>query len=218
MEWTNQFRLFVSRKEREAGDAQIHPLRTVADEEPAGFESLGDAWSRRLFNGSFYLAPIPSATPASSLVFVRSKDGNTGARNPEALGGGATDKHLVYEGLSRVAADGVLAGAETIRGGNLVFSVWRRELVDLRASLGLPRHPVQIVATLRGLPIERMLLFNVPDVPVVMLTLASGVHGMSDRIAERPWVRTICGERVSACAAWASRGSRASADEPLRGR
>ena len=37
-------------------------------------------------------------------------DGNTGAADPSTFGGGETDKHLIYEGLSRVAADGVLAG------------------------------------------------------------------------------------------------------------
>ena len=46
-------------------------------------------------------------------VFVQSADGNTGARNPADLGGGETDKHLIYEGLSRVDVDGVLAGAAT---------------------------------------------------------------------------------------------------------
>jgi len=52
-------------------------------------------------------------------VFVQSRDGNTGARDPSSLGGGDTDKHLIYEGLSRVASDAVVAGAETIRGGNI---------------------------------------------------------------------------------------------------
>jgi len=41
-----------------------------------------------------------------------------------SLGGGATDDHVVFEGLSRVAADAVLAGARTVHGGNNVFSVW----------------------------------------------------------------------------------------------
>ena len=58
------------------------------------------------------------------------------AETRRALGGGETDKHLIYEGLSRVAADAVLAGAETIRGGDIVLSVWHPELVRLRASLG----------------------------------------------------------------------------------
>src|SRR3712207_8639295 len=53
--------------------------------------------------------------------------------------GGATDKHVIYEGLSRVAADAVLAGAGTVRGAQLIFSVWHPELVALRSGVGLPR-------------------------------------------------------------------------------
>ena len=133
-------------------------------------EPLGNQWTRRLFDGDFYLSPVPKEIPATSLVFVQSSDGNTGTRNPASLGGGETDKHLIYEGLSRVAADGVLAGAETIRGSKVVFSVWRPELVELRAALNLPRHPVQIVATLGRLTFDDTLLLNVPELPVILVT------------------------------------------------
>ena len=81
-----------------------------------------------------------------SLVFIQTKDGNTGGPNPSAFGGGATDKHLIYEGLSRVSADAVLAGAGSVHRGAF-FSVWHPELVALRASLGLRRHPAQIVVS-----------------------------------------------------------------------
>ncbi len=89
-------------------------------------------------------------------------DGNTVTNDPSTLGGGRIDKHLIYEGLSQVAADAVLSGANTI-GGDIVFSVWHPELVRLRAALGKPRHPIQIVATIRGLDLDEHLLFNVPD-------------------------------------------------------
>jgi riboflavin biosynthesis pyrimidine reductase len=129
--------------------------------------------------------------PATSLVFVQSKDGNTGAADPSTLGGGITDKHLIYEGLSRVAADAVLAGAETIRGGDLVFSVWRRELVELRETMRLPRHPMQVVTTLRGLPFDDTLLFNVPELQVVVITVHSWADRMSREFAKRPWMTVI---------------------------
>ena len=74
---------------------------------------------------------------------VQSSDGNTCAADPGLLGGGNTDTHLIDEGLSRVAVDAVLAGAETVRRSEVVFSVWHPKLVDLRMSLGLSRHPVQ---------------------------------------------------------------------------
>jgi riboflavin biosynthesis pyrimidine reductase len=151
--------------------------------------AIGNAWSTRLFDGPFYLAPGPmTPRPTCSLVFVQSADGNTGARNPGMLGGGNTDKHLIYEGLSRVAADAVLAGATTVRGSQLVFSVWHPELINLRASLGLPRHPLQIVATMRGLELDDTLLFNVPELPVILLTVPAAAHQMRGALDARPWV------------------------------
>src|SRR5262245_22740856 len=104
-----------------------------------------------MFDGSFYMSAAPDAAlPAVNLVFVRSRERNTAAKDPAVRGGGEADKHLIYEGLSRVAADGVLGGAGTIGSGDIVLSIWKPELVELRASLGLPRHPVQIVGTIRG--------------------------------------------------------------------
>ena len=144
-----------------------------------------------MFDGAFYLSPPPSRElPAVSLVFVQSRDGNTGAADPSTLGGGATDKHLIYEGLSRVAADAVLAGAETIRGGDIVFSTWHPELIALRASMGLPRHPIQIVATLRGMAYEG-LIFNVPELRVILLTVPSCTDLMHSDLAARPWITPV---------------------------
>jgi len=145
-----------------------------------------------MFDGAFYLSPPPSRElPAVSLVFVQSRDGNTGAADPSTLGGGATDKHLIYEGLSRVAADAVLAGAETIRGGDIVFSVWREELVQLRQALGKPRHPIQIVATLRGIAFDEGLMFNVPELRVILLTVPSCTDLMYTSLAARPWIAPV---------------------------
>ena len=94
--------------------------------------------------------------PSANLVFVQSRDGNTVTQRPVRRSAAAlADKHLIYEGLSRVAADAVLAGSRTIANGGLVLSVWRPELVALRAAMDLPRHPVQIVATLQGLDARR---------------------------------------------------------------
>lgn len=194
-DWDARFRAFAARKEREARDARLSPFTTEIDASRTGLTgllSIGDSWSRRLWNGPFQLSPAPSVDlPAVSLVFVQSLDGNTGAADPATLGGGATDTHLIYEGLSRVAADAVLAGAATIRGADAVFSVWREELVALRASLGKPRHPVQIVATLAGLALDGQLLFNIPDLPVVLLTVDAGLDAMREALRSRPWITAI---------------------------
>jgi riboflavin biosynthesis pyrimidine reductase len=183
---------FCARKTREARAAELPPYVTDLAQPGSGLEPIGNDWSRRLFDGDFHVSPPPDdKRPACSVVFVQSKDGNTGARNPSALGGGDTDKHLIYEGLSRVAADAVLSGAETIRGGRIVFSVWHPELVALRAALGKPRHPVQIVATLQGLDIENQLLFNAPELRVILLTVRSCRTLMGGSMAARPWITPV---------------------------
>lgn len=190
--WTERLRQFAARKTAEATGASLPPYHTGLEHPAGSLIKIGNTWTRQLFDGAFYLSPPSSPDrPACSLVFVRSRDGNTGAGNPAALGGGLTDKHLIYEGLSRVAADGVLSGAETIREGNTVLSVWHPELVRLRESLGKPRHPTQIVATLRGLEIDRGLLYNIPEIRVVVITVGSCERSMQRALAERPWITSI---------------------------
>ena len=126
--------------------------------------AIGNDWSREYYDGPFYLFQLPDHLPAVSLVFVQSRDGNTGADNPADLGGGPTDKYLIYEGLSRVAADGVMAGAATI-GKSVFFGIIHPELVKLRHELGLPRHPAQIVVSERGHIDLSARVFSTPDVP-----------------------------------------------------
>ena len=182
---------FSARKQREAIDARLDRWITDIDRHTSDLRSIGNAWSRELIDGDFYLSPVPSADlPTTSLVFVESREGNTVAKDPASLGGGEIDKHVIYEGLSRAAADAVLAGAETIRGGKMFFSVWRPELIELRALLGLPRHPVQIVATLRGIDLEAP-MFNDPALRVMFLTVPKFADAMRHAFAERPWLTPI---------------------------
>ena len=129
--WRPEFEAFVDRKTREAPSTPLARYLTGARRAPG-------RGATRLENAGRAGSSTATSTcrrrrirrrPACHLVFVQSRDGNTGARDPSLLGGGDTDKHLIYEGLSRVAADAVLSGAETIRGGHLVMSVWHPELV-----------------------------------------------------------------------------------------
>jgi hypothetical protein len=115
----NTFDEYVARKEAEAARAVLSPFVTEVDQPPPEAMPVGNMWTRRMFDGPFYVSASPSNDPgtdlpSTSLVFVRSRDGNTGAADPSSLGGGEADKHLIYEGLSRVAADAVMAGAETV--------------------------------------------------------------------------------------------------------
>jgi len=191
-QWRARFDEFVARKEAEARAARPLPYATEADQGDEAFDRIESAWTRAFFDGPFYASkPVDHRLPATNLVFVQSRDGNTGAADPSALGGGDSDKHLIYEGLSRVAADGVLAGAETIRGGHLVFSTWHPELVALRASRGRPRHPIQMIATLRGIAFDDALIFNVPEVRVVLLTVPVLVAAMHHALSQRPWITPV---------------------------
>ena len=142
------------------------------------------------YGGEFCLIDQHPERTALSLVFVQSKDGNTGGADPGTFGGGATDKHLIYEGLSRVAADAVLAGAGSLH-PNSFFSVWHPQLVALRASLGLPRHPAQIVVSKRGTVDLTALLFNVPEVPVILLAGDECIACQGSALRLRPWIRLI---------------------------
>jgi riboflavin biosynthesis pyrimidine reductase len=191
-DWDERFDELVERRTREAFAADIAPLVTERDQAGDAFVVIGNAWSRSMFDGLFYLSSSSSNDlPATNLVFVQSRDGNTVAADPSAFGGGDVDKHLIYEGLSRVAADAVLAGARTVQGEDTVLSIWRPELVALRTAMDLPRHPTQIVATLHGVDIEQRLMFNVPELRVILITVASGADAMRESLEARPWIDIV---------------------------
>jgi hypothetical protein len=126
-----RFEDLAARKTFEAVTADIPPFTTELDRADGTFTAIGNAWSRRFFDGAFYLSTAQPErdVPSASLVFVQSREGNTVAKDPSALGGGEADKHLIYEGLSRVAADAVLGGHATLRDGDLALSIWHPELV-----------------------------------------------------------------------------------------
>jgi riboflavin biosynthesis pyrimidine reductase len=185
------FRDFTARKTREAAAASIESLSTVFDAgDRARMQDIGNPWSRRHYGGPFGVVRPPESGIAASLVFVQTKDGNTGGRDPSGFGGGATDTHLIYEGLTRVAADAVVAGAGSVHRGAF-FSVWHPELVALRASLGLPRHPAQIVVSKRGRFDVEAWLFNVPEVRVFLIGGDECLARHESALRTRPWVRAI---------------------------
>lgn len=170
---------------------QVRRLLTIEDRsDQFPVTSIGNDWARAFFDGPFYLFEPPEGRPAVSLVFVQSRDGNTAAANPSDLGGGPTDKHLIYEGLSRVAADGVLAGASTV-GRSVFFTVQHPQLVALRRELGLPRHPAQIVMSEAGRIDFRARVFSTPDVPVFLLAGDPCVRRCSMEVRRRPWITMV---------------------------
>jgi riboflavin biosynthesis pyrimidine reductase len=190
--WNERFEAFAARKQAAALAARLSGYHSV-DSRRHTLDPVGNEWTAALFDGPFFESPAADLDlPAINTVFVQSADGNTGARNPEDLGGGPTDTHLIYEGLSRVHADAVMSGASTIKGSQMIFGVWHPELVSLRAGAGLPRFPAQIVATIGAqLGLESELLFNVPSIPVYILTTPDGARAMAPRIVDRPWITIV---------------------------
>ena len=192
---SDRFDEYCRARERAATAAVLPPYRTVAvDVQPGDFRAIGNEWSRRLFDGDFYRTSCKEDVPVTNLVFVQSRDGNTGADDPSTLGGGETDKYLIYEGLSRVDADAVLSGATTARGDELVFSVWHPEMVTLRRHLGRRRHPAQVIVCSRSAPrIETALMFQEPEIPVFLVTSSDAASSLRLRVATRPWIQVIDG-------------------------
>ena len=186
------FRSFADRRTRAAEQAFIPPLVTIEDRAIRyPLRRVGNTWTQQRFDGDFYLFEPPSDRPAMSLVFVQSHDGNTVVPDPATLGGGPVDFHLIYEGVSRVAADAVLAGARTV-GRKVFFSVWHPEVVALRQSLGLPRHPAQVVVSRQGrVSIDDSLLFNVSEVPVFLVIPSDGLRQIEHAVRERPWITVV---------------------------
>ena len=213
--YSPRFATYTARREREALAASLPPYRTVVDRADASMQRIGNDWTTQLFDGPFYQSTdaVQARLPVVNLIFVQSREGNTIADHPQLLGGGLTDKHLIFEGLSRVAADAVLAGAVTARSRSLVFSVWHPQLVSLRLALGKPRHPMQVVVTAAGeLPFDEGLMFQEPDLQSCVIAPSSSVPRLRARLARSPWVEIInAGEPVSmrdALTQLASRGVR----------
>jgi riboflavin biosynthesis pyrimidine reductase len=152
--------------------------------------SFGNEWSRKYYDGPFHIFSAPPGLPAISLVFVQSRDGNTSANNPADLGGGPTDKYLLYEGLTRVAADGVLAGAASL-GHHAFFTVTHPELAVLRRDLGLPQHPFQMVISNDGNVDLSSRALTTPEVRAFLLAGGECVRKLSNEISKRPWITMI---------------------------
>jgi riboflavin biosynthesis pyrimidine reductase len=191
---TPRFEAFSHRKEQAALDAVIPGYITADVDVSDDLIPIGNTWSETLFDGAFYRSAEPAGDelPIVSLVFVESRDGNTVASDPSTLGGGQTDLHLVYEGLSRVDADAVMAGSITARGREMVFSVWHPELVTLRLTRGKPRHPAQVVVTQGGqLRFDDALLFQEPELRVFVVTQTASVRAIGARLGRRPWIEVI---------------------------
>ena len=120
-------------------------------------------------------------------MFVQTRDGNTGASNPADLGGGPTDKYLLYEGLTRVARR-----RRTRRRGqrrpHVFFTITHPELAALRRDLGLPQHPIQMVISNDGNVDLSSRTLSTPDARAYLLAGAEVRAQAVWRGSRRPWI------------------------------
>ena len=175
-----KFRELVKRKTQRAVEAEIPGYENLEDHsDDLPVEAvMANQWAHKLFGGPFFRAKSKDYyRPDLSTVFVQDKNGNTDTEsgNPGDLGGGETDLHLDYEGLSRIDADGVMAGANTVRGSGTVFGIWHPKLLKVRRSLGKNTYPAQIVVTESGkINMAEELMFNLPEIQVYVITTEAG--------------------------------------------
>ena len=57
--------------------------------------------------------------------------------------------------------------------------------------MDLPRHPIQVVATLHGLALDERLMFNVPKLRMILIIVARGADAMRDALKARPWITLV---------------------------
>jgi riboflavin biosynthesis pyrimidine reductase len=185
---------YCRQKEKVARAADLSRYSTVIDDaDGVDLLAIGSAWSRALFDGDFYRSAGAKSPelPAVTLVHDWPPDDPREEGGPGPLGD-ATTLHLIHEGLARVDADGVLGGLGVVREPDFVASVWHPELVALRLSRGLPRHPVQIVVSESGaLPFDGCLLFSEPSLRVVIVTAHRSVDAVETRVQDKPWIRVL---------------------------
>jgi len=177
------FRDYCRHKEEAALSASLAGFTTIAEESGgADLLSFGNAWTRRLFDGDFHRSAGPASPELPSVSLIVTEEGLPGTTVP----------HLLHEGLTRVDADAVLGGIGAAESGDRICSVWRPELVKLRAERGLPRHPVQVLVTNScDVPFDRCLLFHEPSLQVIVVTRTSLVRAARARLRECPWVEVI---------------------------
>jgi riboflavin biosynthesis pyrimidine reductase len=69
--------------------------------------------------------------------------------------------------------------------------VWHPQIVALRESLALPRHPAQIVVSGRCRVDFTARLFNVPEVPVFLIAGEECLSAHASALRARPWIRHV---------------------------
>jgi riboflavin biosynthesis pyrimidine reductase len=135
--------------------------------------------------------------------FVTSLDGVTSWNEPGQSGGGEISGFNQHDrlvmGLLRSVADAVVVGAGTLR--SVPRHVWTAEHVypefkdlfrEVRARLGKPRYPLQVVVTSQGRIDLRLPVFNTDEAPALVVTAPAGEASLIQQ-SPGPGARIVTG-------------------------
>ena len=192
-----------ARRETEVASRKVRPMRTIAELETREFPETLPPRVIDIYDGHFY-APLPSTRdrPYGTIVFACTVNGKVTFAEPKDIQATFTDYYF-YRELSKVFADAVIAGAETVRGDpsqeRFTLSMYDPELIAFRTRvLQKPRHPLQVVITGSGnIATEKEYIFNVPEFKVLVFTTTRGQAALTAHRFDNENVRIVSmGERV----------------------
>lgn len=201
-DYEKEFKKFLETQTEAAISAKYPGYRTVIDNSKfiPNLETIDSPFLEERLGGPLYIAlPSDPSLPAADIIFAQTKPepgqllGNTAPLiegEVDTLGGGETDYHALYNGGSRLA-DAILAGGNTARLSGNIRSVYHPELVQLRRKLGKPDHPIQIIVTRGNINMDEQLMFNIPNVQVIVLTTQQGMEMLESATARHPQVELV---------------------------
>jgi len=198
----DKYRNYV-RRETEVASRKVLPMRTILEFETREFPEILPRRITDIYDGYFY-APLPSThdRPYGTVVFASTLNGKVTFAEPKDIKATFTDYYF-YRELSKVFADAVVAGAETVRGSpdeeRFTMSLYDPELIAFRTQvLHKPRHPLQVVITGSGnIATEKEYIFSLPEFKVVVFTTARGQATLSAHRFDKENVRIVSmGERI----------------------
>lgn len=198
--------------QRHEDESALTPLAVLYDAAPG--EPLPLPPELAALYGTLRLpAPIATASARPLVIsnFVSTLDGVVALPEPGYAGGGAIsgfDKHdRAVMGLLRAISDAVVVGAGTLR--SVPRGLWTAEHIypplapayaALRAALGKPEPPLNVIVTARGALDLTLPVFASGAVPTLIVTTPRGAERLASETLP-PGVRVAAGgdaERVSA--------------------
>jgi riboflavin biosynthesis pyrimidine reductase len=167
----------------------LHPFETLFDAS-SGTRLPLPSELIELYGG--LALPLRDRSPYVIGNFVSTLDGVVSLNLPEQAGGGEISGFNPHDralmGLLRAASDAVVVGAATLRASP--DHIWTAEYIHpsladryraLRATLGKPAPPLNVIVTARGEVDADLPVFTSGEVPVLIVTTRAGARRLHDR-------------------------------------